>query len=174
MSNLFSSRYRIFFPFVFMFILSIVFIAKSFCNKFILASRNVTEGNIRIKMNSVMFSLSYYHKILNSIICFYSIYVMDKLCRLKIPSQVFLHYKSVFKNISIKRFIWMILRSTYIAISPIRNIFSTFPILIIYTNTMSPVASVRTENAFRSIGLILFGTIRTRFYHIYDYITIVQ
>ena len=108
-----------------------------------------------IAMNSYVFRLTNYNKVFYSIVVFNSIYVMNLVAWIKIMSNIIFHYKSVFKDIAIKRFEGMISRSSYVNISVSIKIFSTFPIRIIFTTIKRRKAffptSVGTE--FLSIPL---------------------
>ncbi len=77
-------------------------------------------------MSFRMIRWSKYFKILNSIILFVTIFMVDYLISFKVSTKVFFHYQSMLKNISHSICIWMFaVKNSYVSFS--RDNLSPFP-----------------------------------------------
>ena len=99
-------------------------------------------------MNTTMRTICYHFKIFNTIICSISVFMMNKFFFSKISTQVFFHYKTVFKYIVTNVFMGMIgLKNKTISI---RNIFSPFPKRTTRSFIGAPLALSRAKKIFIS------------------------
>ena len=110
----------------------------------------------------MMFRLGSKFKILNPIIKFIVIDVVDYLCRFKITSKVFLHYKTVLKDIPITLGVGMI-RSSYQIISRGGYILTTLPSIMLFSRRHIFNVTFSAKSSFRTSLHICYTRILNQF-----------
>lgn len=88
------------------------------------------------KMNFRMFASGSKCEILNSVVSFVFIDMMNKFIAFQLSSKVFTHYKTMFKNMCLARIsIWMFwVKNIYISTT---NIFATFPVPMLFSYSIA-------------------------------------
>lgn len=151
--------------------LVIVLHTISSCHEGLVTYWNTARFLFGVQVYLIMFGFSNYNKVLDSVIFFITIPVVNKLIFTKIPSKMLFHYKSVFKNPRLVVFTClpsrMIERGRNLYISIFCYRFTSFIKGIIFTNLPRAITNHITKFSFSTLRMFgFFATKKTFNYHL--------
>lgn len=116
-------------------------------------------------MKSGMIRLRYNHKIIDAVISWVSIFMMDLFMRFKVPSNVFLNYKTMLMNIAIFSCVWMFMGFSHYVV-PIFFV-TTFPSVVIFKPCVIPISFHKSPQLWFVRHTYILSNIKQGFYCAY-------